>query len=226
MSLSRPVAEAIEEARPAAVRIPSVAEPHALYFVSKRTIDLLLGLVFLLLAAPVILVAALAIAVTMRAWPFFSQMRVGEGGREFRMFKICSMLPGSDAVIPLHLNISGGPTFKSDADPRVTRVGRIIRRTSIDELPQLLNVVLGNMSLVGPRPALPREVIQYPEEAYIRLSVKPGLTCFWQTQGRSLLQFDEWMRLDRQYVETRSLGMDLKLLLRTPLALISMKGAY
>ena len=125
-----------------------------------------------------------------------------------------------------HLNEVSGPVFKVAQDPRITRVGQFLRRSSLDELPQLLNVLKGDMSLVGPRPPIPQEVLQYEPWQLRRLSVRPGITCLWQISGRSRLGFDEWMRLDMEYIGRRSLALDLKILLRTIPAVLSGEGAY
>ncbi len=151
-------------------------EPHASYDLDKRAVDVLLALFFSLLATPLILVAALAIVCESRRNPFFIQRRVGLLGSEFSMIKLRTMQPGAHRNIPLELNETDGPTFKAKEDPRITPVGRIIRKTSVDELPQLFNVLIGNMSLVGPRPALPREVAFYSASDAERLTVKPGIT--------------------------------------------------
>ena len=200
-------------------------EPHPFYNVSKRALDIGVGVVLLLLLAPVIVVAAAVVAVAYRTNPFYISRRVGYRGREFPMVKIKSMRDGSDKVVPVRLNQTGGPTFKSAEDPRVTRVGRIVRLTSIDELPQLLSVVAGQMTLVGPRPPLPQEVALYTRPQLERLSVKPGITCIWQVSGRSDVQFRKWMAMDRVYVRRRTLLFDFWLLARTPWAVIIMRGA-
>jgi len=126
----------------------------------------------------------------------------------------------------MHLNEMDGPVFKLASDPRITRVGRILRRTSIDELPQLWNVICGDMSLVGPRPPIPEEVAEYTPFEMQRLSVKPGLTCLWQVSGRSTLGFDEWMRLDNEYIDRRTFAVDMQILVRTIPAVLSCHGAY
>jgi lipopolysaccharide/colanic/teichoic acid biosynthesis glycosyltransferase len=200
-------------------------EPHRFYNTSKRALDICAGLLLLLLVAPVILIAAAAVAVAYRTNPFYVSSRVGHLGREFPMIKLKSMSDGLEASVPEHLNETGGPTFKCADDPRVTRLGRILRLTSIDELPQLLNVVMGRMTLVGPRPPLPREVILYTQPQLERLRVKPGITCIWQVSGRSDVQFRTWMAMDRAYVRRRSVLLDLWLLLRTPWAVLVMRGA-
>jgi len=169
--------------------------------------------------------AALAVAVAYRTNPFYVSMRVGYGSRPFPMLKIKTMRDDADSEVPEHLNETGGPTFKATNDPRITGIGRVLRVTSIDEMPQFLNVVWGQMSLVGPRPALPGEVVHYSGPQLERLSVKPGITCIWQVSGRSDIPFRTWMAMDRVYVRRRSLGLDLWLLLRTPWVVLAMRGA-
>lgn len=200
-------------------------EPHALYNVSKRAIDFLGGLVMVVLVAPVVLSAALAVAVAYRTNPFYVSTRVGYGSQPFPMLKIKTMRDGADSEVPEHLNETGGPTFKATNDPRITGIGRVLRVTSIDEMPQFLNVVWGQMSLVGPRPALPGEVVHYSGPQLERLSVKPGITCIWQVSGRSDIPFRTWMAMDRVYVRRRSLWLDVWLLLRTPWVVLVMRGA-
>jgi lipopolysaccharide/colanic/teichoic acid biosynthesis glycosyltransferase len=157
----------------------------------------------------------------------FAQERVGKNGRRFKMWKFRSMIPDADRLkaSPAHLNEMDGPVFKIREDPRVTKMGRFIRKTSIDELPQLFNVLLGNMSLVGPRPPVPGEVAQYGLWQKKRLSVKPGITCLWQISGRNEIKFDEWMRLDRQYIDNWSLRLDIMILIKTVGVVLSRKGA-
>lgn len=207
------------------VSLHPAAEPHALYNASKRVLDVLgaalLGLAFV----PIIAVAATAVAATGRSNPFYVQRRVGLSGAPFAMLKIRTMRAGADQEVPLELNEASGPTFKSRNDPRITPLGRILRRTSIDEMPQVLNILRGEMSLVGPRPPLPDEVASYTRPQLERLSVKPGLTCIWQVSGRSDIQFREWVAMDRLYVRRRSLALDLALLARTPFAVLTMRGA-
>jgi lipopolysaccharide/colanic/teichoic acid biosynthesis glycosyltransferase len=159
---------------------------------------------------------------------FFSQERVGLRGRPFRFYKFRSMQDGADGakVRVLHLNEVDGPVFKARTDPRVTGIGRLLRRTSLDELPQLINVVRGDMSLVGPRPPLPEEVANYRSSDMVRLAVRPGLTCWWQVRGRSDCDFDTWMAYDREYVYGMSLGIDMVILLKTVWAVLSCRGAY
>jgi lipopolysaccharide/colanic/teichoic acid biosynthesis glycosyltransferase len=158
----------------------------------------------------------------------FVQERVGRHGRLFRFYKFRSMYVDAEQRLAEVLagNEIDGPVFKIRNDPRVTKLGAFLRRTSLDELPQLVNVLKGEMSLVGPRPPLPREVEQYRPGDAIRLSVKPGLTCLWQISGRSNVSFDQWMEYDREYVRNMSLALDLGILIRTVGAVFTMRGAY
>jgi exopolysaccharide biosynthesis polyprenyl glycosylphosphotransferase len=193
----------------------------------KALIDRAVGLVMLLATLPLLLVIAVAVKLSSRGPILFVQERGGLHGRPFRMLKFRTMREGAEAERSALLvaNEMDGPVFKIADDPRVTRLGRLLRRTSMDELPQLVNVVRGDMSLVGPRP-LP--VVETRELAGVhrrRLSMRPGITCLWQISGRSELGFQEWMALDLQYVDHWSLGLDLAILLRTLPALVSRRGA-
>jgi lipopolysaccharide/colanic/teichoic acid biosynthesis glycosyltransferase len=194
----------------------------------KRILDLSVAVVFLLCSLPVWLLIAVAIKVDSPGPVFFVQERVGLRGRHFRFYKFRSMRVDADRARPevQHLNEVSGPVFKVRRDPRITRVGRLLRRTSLDELPQLVNVIRGAMSIVGPRPPLPEEVAQYRSSDMVRLGVKPGLTCWWQVRGRSNCDFDTWMAYDREYVYGLSLWVDLIILTRTTWAVLSCRGAY
>ncbi len=194
----------------------------------KRLLDLALGAAALLVAMPVIAAAAVWIKLDSPGPVFHRAVRVGRGGRKFTFLKLRSMQRDAEELrgLLLHLNQASGPAFKLHDDPRVTRAGRLLRKTSLDELPQLWHVVRGDMSLVGPRPPFPEEVERYEPWMLKRLAVRPGLTCLWQIKGRSDLSFDEWMRLDLEYVDRMSLALDVKILLLTPAAVISGRGAY
>lgn len=194
----------------------------------KRLLDIVLSGGALLALLPLFLVIIASIKLEDRGPVFYCSTRVGRGGRLFRFFKFRSMVMDADAVRAdlEHMNECEGPIFKMQQDPRITRTGRFLRRTSMDELPQFWNVFVGDMSLVGPRPPLPAEVVQYEAWQLRRLSVVPGLTCLWQISGRSTIGFDEWMRLDMQYIESRCLRADLGILLRTIPAVVSGEGAY
>jgi exopolysaccharide biosynthesis polyprenyl glycosylphosphotransferase len=193
---------------------------------AKRLIDILGAALGLIVASPVLLLAALAIKAFSPGPVIFRQVRSGLYGRPFVMYKLRTMV--CDAADKqkevLHLNEMGGPVFKIRRDPRVTRVGRLLRMFSIDELPQFWNVLVGDMSLVGPRPPIPAEVAQYKTWERRRLSMRPGLTCLWQVSGRNVLDFDEWVRLDLEYIDTWSIGTDLRLLAMTIPAVLAGTG--
>lgn len=215
---------------------PTVAPPltgplraPAFLPVTKRALDIAVAVPLLLLSLPVMAVAALATKLTDGGPVLFWQPRVGHGGRLFRFPKIRSMRLGAEALHPVPragTNRDGSVRFKLEIDPRVTRVGRILRKLSIDELPQLWCVLTGEMSIVGPRPPLPVEVRCYDDWARRRLDVKPGLTCIWQVSGRSDIPFSRQVELDLCYIETQSLWQDIKLILLTIPAVLSCRGAY
>jgi len=196
--------------------------------VLKRSIDVVLGLALLLVAAPIVGLAALAIACVTRGTPFFAQERVGMHGRRFKMYKLRTMVNGAHAMRQsvMHLNEVDGPVFKIRNDPRLHPLGRFLRRTSIDELPNLLNVVRGEMSLVGPRPALPSEVEHYDSVARRRLTVPQGVTCLWQINGRSDVSFEHWMELDNRYVDEWTPLGDLLIVAKTIPAVLRRDGAH
>jgi lipopolysaccharide/colanic/teichoic acid biosynthesis glycosyltransferase len=184
----------------------------------KRAFDVLASAVALLLLLPFLLLIGLLIKLSDGGPVFFAQVRVGMRGGTFRMLKFRSMVVHAERLRPrLEVrNESNGPVFKMKLDPRVTTVGKLIRRYSLDELPQLLNILMGDMSIVGPRPSLPSEVVKYEPWQYRRFAVRPGLTCYWQVSPRRYqISFDDWMRLDLKYVDGWSLGLDLSLVLRT-----------
>jgi exopolysaccharide biosynthesis polyprenyl glycosylphosphotransferase len=194
----------------------------------KRLIDILVSALLLVLSAPLLAFVAIAIKLDSEGPAFFVQERVGFNKRRFRMFKFRTMRIDAEARMKEieHLNEKSGPIFKIRNDPRITRVGKWLRRTSIDELPQLLNVLLGDMSVVGPRPLSVRDALRM-EVAWQkrRFSVKPGLTCLWQVSGRSNLSFEQWMQLDLEYIDRWSLGLDWVILLRTIPAILLARGA-
>jgi exopolysaccharide biosynthesis polyprenyl glycosylphosphotransferase len=196
--------------------------------VVKRLVDVLLAGVGLIAALPLWLGIAIAIKLDSPGPVIFVQERVGQHGRRFRFYKFRSMYIDAEqrfADVKRHNEVEG-PVFKMRKDPRVSRVGILLRRTSLDELPQLINVLKGDMSLVGPRPPLPAEVAEYRPADLVRLSVKPGLTCLWQINGRSNVGFDQWMEYDREYVRNMSFWLDLRILARTVGAVLSMRGAF
>ncbi|HKU81699.1 MAG TPA: sugar transferase [Candidatus Tumulicola sp.] len=194
----------------------------------KRALDVVLGFALLLLATPIVALAVAGIVFTTGGAPFFAQERIGMNGRRFKMFKLRTMVTGAHLMRDglMHLNEVDGPVFKIRNDPRLHPLGRFLRQTSIDELPNLLNVVLGDMSLVGPRPALPSEVAHYDGFARRRLTVPQGLTCLWQINGRSKVSFEEWMLLDNHYVDTWTPLGDLAVIARTIPAVLRKDGAH
>ncbi len=194
----------------------------------KRPLDLLCSLVGLLLLSPVFLILALLVRLDSSGPIFFRQTRVGKDGREFEFYKFRSMVQDAEQMKNklMHLNELEGPVFKITDDPRITPIGTFLRRTSLDELPQLFNVLRGDMSLVGPRPPLPAEVANYESWQRQKLTVLPGITCLWQISGRNHIGFTEWMRLDIEYIRRQSFGVDLKILARTLPAVLLRKGAY
>lgn len=195
----------------------------------KRAVDIVFSLGGLILTAPLLLAIALTLKITDPFNPvFFVQRRVGLNGRLFPCVKFRTMVPDAEEQKDAlrHLNVMSGPVFKIPDDPRVTPVGRFLRKMSLDELPQLLNVLLGHMSIVGPRPALPSEVEQYGEDYRKRLSVRPGLTCLWQISGRNMIDFQEWMRLDMEYIDSWSLLLDMKIIAKTIPAVFFQRGAH
>ena len=198
-----------------------------IYEISKRAIDIIGAGSGLLLLSPVIAIVACAVKFTSKGPIFFSQKRVGKNGKIFEIYKFRSMVVNAEEFKEklAHQNEMSGPMFKMKDDPRVTNVGKFIRKTSLDELPQLWNVLKGDMSLVGPRPSLPKEVKQFEEWMYKRLTVKPGLTCYWQVSGRNNIDFEDWMKLDISYVEDRNLWIDIKLIFKTVFVLFGDKNA-
>lgn len=219
----------IQEApRKATLDREKVLRSRKKYWILRRGQDILLSLFALLLLWPVMLIVAIVVVIdSPEAGPIFAQDRVGRDGKVFRFYKFRSMIPNAEAKLAelLEKNEMEGPAFKMKEDPRITRVGKFIRKTSLDELPQLWNILKGDMSIVGPRPPLPREVEQYGEYERQRLLVTPGLTCYWQIQPhRNDLSFDEWVDLDVQYIEESSFLTDWKIIFKTFGAVIGMNG--
>lgn len=191
----------------------------------KRIIDMLGSLVLLILLSPLFVVVGILIKITSKGPIFFRQQRVGYNGRMFTCLKLRTMVDNAEELKQqlVELNEMDGPVFKMKEDPRITNIGRFLRKTSIDELPQLINVFVGDMSLVGPRPPVPSEVDQYDLQERRRLSMKPGITCLWQVSGRNAIDFKQWMEMDRQYIDRWSLWLDMKILVKTIPAV--MKGS-
>lgn len=188
------------------------------YVILKKIMDIVCSLVGIIFLSPLFIVVAILIKLEdPKGKVFFSQERYGQYPKKFKMLKFRSMVHNAEELLDQlqHLNEQTGPAFKIKDDPRITKVGKFIRKTSIDELPQLFNVLKGDMSLVGPRPPIPHEVEQYTEYQMQRLAVKPGLTCIWQVSGRNNIGFDEWVDMDLEYINSRNLWLDVKLIFKT-----------
>ena len=200
---------------------------NILYEVIKRIIDIVASFIGLILLSPLILIVSILIKLESKGEVIFKQKRVGLNGKEFYMYKFRSMVINAEELKEQleSQNEMSGPMFKIKDDPRITKVGKFIRKTSIDELPQLINVIKGDMSLVGPRPSLPKEVKKFEQWMMERLEVKPGLTCIWQVSGRNNIDFEDWMKLDIKYIRERSFKLDMKLILKTVLVLLGDKNA-
>lgn len=198
------------------------------YWVLRRAQDIFFSALALLFLWPVMLIVAIAVVIdSPEAGPIFAQDRVGRDGKVFRFYKFRSMIPNAEAKLEelLDKNEMEGPAFKIKDDPRITRVGKFIRKTSLDELPQLWNILKGDMSIIGPRPPLPREVAEYTDYEKQRLMITPGLTCYWQAQPhRNDLTFEEWMALDMKYIQERSFLTDWKIIFMTVAAVVGMNG--
>lgn len=196
------------------------------YNVLKRVIDITGALFGIIILLPIFILTALLIKLDSEGPVFFAQKRCGRGSREFNMYKFRSMIKNAD-ILKLHLqNEAEGSVFKIRNDPRITRIGKILRRTSMDELPQIFNVLRGEMSLVGPRPLSIEEMKADEEWMKLRLSVKPGMTGLWQIKGRGNKRFADWLRYDTEYVKNKSLLLDIKILFMTVWVVIKGKGAY
>ena len=201
---------------------------NPVYLAVKRCFDIVFSLLCIIVfTIPILFVMLLIVIDSPGASPIYIQYIVGKNGRVFKFYKLRSMVPEADQMLDslLDQNEMEGPAFKISNDPRITRVGRVIRKTCIDELPQLWNILKGDMSFVGPRPPLPREVEQYNDFQRNRLSVVPGLTCYWQIQpNRNSLTFDKWLELDLKYIEERNVKTDLMIIFKTVGAVLNMEG--
>ncbi|WP_048717673.1 sugar transferase [Bacillus sp. 522_BSPC] len=199
------------------------------YLILKRVLDILCSLMGLILLSILFFLIGLLIKLEdRRGAVFFKQTRIGKDGKAFQMYKFRSMVSNAEELKAslMDKNEATGPVFKIKEDPRVTRIGKFIRKTSIDELPQLINVLKGEMSLVGPRPSLPQEVAAYTPYERQRLKIVPGITCYWQVGGRSNISFNEWVELDLKYIRERNLLIDFKLIVKTFFVLFGSKDAY
>ena len=189
-----------------------------IYMFCKRAMDIIGSLAGIILLSPLLLIIAIAIKMEdPKGSIIFAQQRCGKDNKLFPMYKFRSMVSNAEELLEelMEHNEMDGPVFKIKDDPRITKVGKFIRKTSLDELPQLFNILRGDMSIVGPRPAIPHEVAEYNDYQRQRLLVKPGLTCIWQVSGRNSIGFDEWVDMDLEYIEKRNLWMDIKLIFKT-----------
>lgn len=198
------------------------------YCFFKRLQDIIFSLIAIITLLPIMIFTSIAIIIDdPKGGPFFSQIRVGKGGKIFKMYKFRSMTVDAEEQLQMLLkdNEMDGPAFKISDDPRITRVGKFIRKTSIDELPQLFNILRGDMSIVGPRPPLPREVEQYTLYQTQRLLITPGLTCYWQIQpNRNDISFNDWVEMDIRYIRERSFFVDWKIILKTIVSVFTKQG--
>lgn len=203
-------------------------ESKFIYVFFKRIIDILGGVMGLIILSPILIIIGVLIKLESKGPVIFSQKRIGLNGKEFKMYKFRSMVENAEEIKEKlkEKNEMSGPMFKIKDDPRITKIGKFIRKTSLDEVPQLINVLKGDMSLVGPRPSLPNEVKEFEPWMLKRLEVKPGLTCYWQVMGRNNIDFENWMKLDIKYVNERSFWLDIKLIFKTFFVIFGDKNAY
>ncbi len=205
-----------------------LSRSFARYWKRKRVFDICMASILLICTSPVMLLVALAIKLEdMKSPVVYMQKRIGRHGKPFDLYKFRTMVMNADELKAqlMDRNEMDGPVFKMKDDPRITHMGRFLRRTSLDELPQFYNVLKGDMSVVGPRPPLPEEVEQYDDYQKLRLLVTPGITCIWQTQpNRNSIAFDDWVDMDLDYIERRTMCFDLKLILKTPFVMIKRDG--
>ena len=200
----------------------------SIYNFIKRVTDIVLSLLGITILSPIILIVIILIKIESEGSVIFSQDRVGLNGKIFKMYKFRSMVINAEEIKEklVEKNEMSGPMFKMKNDPRITKVGKFIRKTSIDELPQLINIIKGDMSLVGPRPSLPKEVKEFKPWMLERLVVKPGLTCYWQVNGRNNIDFEDWMKLDIDYVHNRCIKVDVLLIVKTFFVLFGDENAH
>ena len=206
----------------------SKPESKIYYNAAKRMLDICMIFLTLPILIPLFVIVAIAIRIDSKGKIIYKQERIGLNGKKFFMYKFRSMVSNADNILKdlQALNEMDGPVFKIKNDPRITRVGRFLRKHSIDEFPQFINVIKGDMSLVGPRPPLVHEVLYYGSYERQRLSVKPGLTCYWQISGRNQIGFKDWIECDLKYIREQNLWLDFKMIIKTIAVVINGKGAY
>lgn len=216
-----PIEESIE------IELVDKFEKSSVYYFIKRLVDIIGSICGLIIFSPIFIIISILIKSDSKGPIFFSQDRVGKDSELFKMYKFRSMCLDAECMLDnlRCKNEMSGPMFKIKEDPRITKIGRFIRKTSIDEFPQLFNVLIGDMSLVGPRPNLPNEVKDFTLYQKQKLKVKPGITCYWQVMGRNSIDFEDWMKLDVKYVNDRSTLLDISLILKTALLIFGDKNA-
>ena len=207
--------------------VPLIPKKSRGYFFFKRLFDIVFSFLSLIILLPVFIILSIVTIIGSGFPVFYVSERIGKNGKPFKMIKFRTMVKDADQLLGQvqSLNETDGPTFKAENDPRLTKVGKFLRKTSLDELPQLINILLGQMSFVGPRPPLRNEVEEYDDFAKLRLTATPGLTCIWQCSGRNNIPFERWMEMDVEYLQKRSLLFDFYLILKTIPAVILQKGA-
>jgi len=221
----------VGDSAPAEIRTATALKPRAetfhAYLFLKRAFDITAAFFGLVLLLPFFIAVAIVIRLDSKGKAIFTQTRIGKDGKQFKFYKFRSMCEDAEKKREdlMHLNERDGPVFKINKDPRITKVGSFIRKYSIDELPQLLNILKGEMSFVGPRPPLPCEVEQYTEYHRRRLDVRGGLTCYWQISGRSNVSFEDWVRMDLKYIEEISFVTDVKIFFKTFKVVLRKKGS-
>lgn len=220
--------ESVDSLAEEKVKVDFIYEEKPVYDFIKRVFDIFFSVLALIVLCPLFIIISVVIMIHDRNLkPFFIQIRCGRNGKQFKFYKFRTMCVDAESKLEQlqEKNEMDGPVFKITEDPRITKIGKVLRATGIDELPQLWNILKGDMSFVGPRPPIPKEVEQYSDTDRLRLLVKPGLTCYWQVQPkRNSISFEKWMELDRKYIQQRSFWVDIKLILKTAVSVFNREG--
>lgn len=220
--------ESVDSLAEEKVKVDFIYEEKPVYDFIKRVFDIFFSVLALIVLCPLFIIISVVIMIHDRNLkPFFIQNRCGRNGKQFKFYKFRTMCVDAESKLEQlqEKNEMDGPVFKITEDPRITKIGKVLRATGIDELPQLWNILKGDMSFVGPRPPIPKEVEQYSDTDRLRLLVKPGLTCYWQVQPkRNSISFEKWMELDRKYIQQRSFWVDIKLILKTAVSVFNREG--
>lgn len=220
--------ESVDSLAEEKVKVDFIYEEKPVYDFIKRVFDIFFSVLALIVLCPLFIIISVVIMIHDRNLkPFFIQDRCGRNGKQFKFYKFRTMCVDAESKLEQlqEKNEMDGPVFKITEDPRITKIGKVLRATGIDELPQLWNILKGDMSFVGPRPPIPKEVEQYSDTDRLRLLVKPGLTCYWQVQPkRNSISFEKWMELDRKYIQQRSFWVDIKLIFKTAVSVFNREG--